>query len=278
MIGTAAFGERIDVRDQFARSRARLLQLLGRLPPDEWERPTAAAPWTVRDIAAHLLGDDLNRLSRGRDAHSGDEPRPGESLPEFIHRINDEWVRATSRISPAMIVSMLETTTPQVLAFWASVDLDVLGEPVSWAGPGPAPVWLDCARDFTEYWVHQQQIREATGRRESDLPDEVHAVLDTFLRAVPYTLEGCPRVEGTSVAVQVDGPGGGRWSWRHDGDVWRPAEREPGRETVVRFDEADTVWRLGTRMLSPTEAGRRAEVTGDDELAQQFLEIVCIIR
>jgi NAD(P)-dependent dehydrogenase (short-subunit alcohol dehydrogenase family) len=78
----------------------------------------------VRDIAAHLLGDDLNRLSRSRDEHSGEGPRPGESLPEFIHRINDEWVHATSRISPAVIVSLLETTTPEVLAFWASVELN----------------------------------------------------------------------------------------------------------------------------------------------------------
>jgi hypothetical protein len=177
-----------------------------------------------------------------------------------------------------MIVSLLGTTTPEVLAFWASVDLDLLGEPVSWAGPAPAPVWLDCARDFTEYWIHQEQIRDATGRHDVDAPDEVHAVLDTFLRAVPYTLEGCPRPAGTSVAVQVDGPEGGRWSWRRGGDGWCPAQSEPGRGTVVRFDAADTVWRLGTRMLSPAEAGERAEVTGDDELARQVLQIVCIIR
>lgn len=278
MTGISAFGDRIDVRDHFARSRAGLLRLLGRLTPDEWELSTAAAPWRVRDIAAHLLGDDLNRLSRSRDAHPGDGPGPGESLAEFIHRINDEWVRATSRISPAVIVSMLETTTPQVLEFWASVDLDVLGEPVSWAGPAPAPVWLDCARDFTEYWIHQEQIREATDRREAAAPDEVHAVLDTFLRAVPHTLDGCPRAEGTGVAVRVDGPGGGRWSWRHDGEVWRPAEFAPGRGTVVRFDGAETVWRLGTRMLSPADAGRRAEVTGDAELAERVLQMVCIIR
>jgi hypothetical protein len=183
----------------------------------------------VRDIAAHLLGDDLNRLSPSRDEHSGEGPRPGESLPEFIHRINDEW-------------------------------------------------WLDCARDFTEFWIHQEQIRDATGRHDVEAPEGVHAVLDTFLRAVPYTLEERPQAEGTSVAVQVDGPGGGRWSWRHDGGVWRPVQSEPGRGTVVRFDAADTVWRLGTRMISPAEAGRRAEVTGDDELAQQVLQIVCVIR
>ena len=53
------------------------------------------------------------------------------------------------------------------------------------AGPDPAPVWLDCARDFPEYWVHQQQIRAATGRTGNDDPKVVHAVLDTFLRTEP---------------------------------------------------------------------------------------------
>jgi hypothetical protein len=63
----------------------------------------------------------------------------------------------------------------------------------------------------------------------------------------------------------------------HDGEVWRPVQSEPGRGTVVRFDAADTVWRLGTRMISPAEAvaGRGDR---DDELAQQVLQIVCIIR
>ena len=278
MTGTPAFGHKIDVRDEFTQSRARLLRLLDSLTSDDWERPTAAGAWTVRDLAAHLLGDDLSRLSRSRDAHVGEGPRPGESLPEFIHRINEEWVHATARISPAVVVAMLETTTPEVLEFWAASDLDEYGEPVTWAGPDPAPVWLDCARDFTEYWVHQEQIRDATGKHGSDVPEEVHAVLDTFLRAVPYTLEGRSWASGAGLAVQVEGPGGGRWSWRYNGDVWRAAVNEPDRETVVRFNDADGLWRLCTRMLSPVEASRRAEVTGDGELAHRVLQIVSIIR
>jgi uncharacterized protein (TIGR03083 family) len=278
MTGTATFGPKIDVRGQFERTRASLLRLLNTLEPDDWERPTAAAPWTVRDLAAHMLGDDLNRLSRSRDDHSGDEPAPGEALPEFLHRINDEWVRAAARISPAAIVTLLEATTPQVLAFWHSVDLDALGEPVTWAGPDPAPVWLDCARDFTEYWVHQEQIHEAIGRIEPDVPEGAHAVLDTFLRAMPYTLEGCDRPEGTTVRVHVDGPSGGHWVWRYEDDRWRPTEHSVDRGTVVRFGDADSLWRLCTRMLSPADAGRRVVVTGDRELAERALQIVSIIR
>ena len=174
---------------------------------------------------------------------------------------------------------MLEATTPQVLAFWGSADLDALGEPVSWAGRDPAPVWLDCARDFTEYWVHQEQIREVTDRPPADVPEQVHAVLDTFLRAVPYTLEGCVRTEGTRLTVQVDGRGGGRWAWRcQGGDVWCPTGDELDRGTVVRFDDGGILWRLCTRMLTPDEAGHRTTVTGDAELAGRVLQVLSIIR
>jgi uncharacterized protein (TIGR03083 family) len=206
MAGRSTFGQRIDVRDEFTQSRARLLELLDDLAPDEWDRPTAAAPWTVRDVAAHLLGDDLNRLSRGRDGHSGAGPEPGESLPDFIHRINDQWVQASGRVSSAVLVALLATTTPQIQDFWRRADLDAYGEPVTWASPEPAPVWLDCARDFTEYWVHQEQIRDATGRPRPDVPDEVRAVLDTFLRAVPHTLGNRHEDTGAGLVVQVDGP------------------------------------------------------------------------
>lgn len=29
-------------------------------------------------------------------------------------------------------------------------------------------MWLDAAREYTEFWVHQQQIRDATGRPGAD--------------------------------------------------------------------------------------------------------------
>jgi hypothetical protein len=47
----------------------------------------------------------------------------------------------------------------------APLDLDATGGPVEWAtGSDPAPVWLDVAREYMERYVHQQQIRDATGR------------------------------------------------------------------------------------------------------------------
>lgn len=55
------------------------------------QQPSACAPWLVRDVVAHLLGNDLSRLARTRDGHTtGNSPRSGEPLPAFIHRFNQE--------------------------------------------------------------------------------------------------------------------------------------------------------------------------------------------
>ncbi len=62
--------------------RARLLELCRALGPDEWHRPTICPGWTVADIVAHLVGDDLGYLSWIRDGHRGANPPPGTIVRE----------------------------------------------------------------------------------------------------------------------------------------------------------------------------------------------------
>ncbi|MBV9161717.1 MAG: maleylpyruvate isomerase family mycothiol-dependent enzyme [Pseudonocardiales bacterium] len=271
------FGPKIDARPVFEHDRAVLIDLLRDLQPDEWQRPTACAPWLVRDVVAHLLGNDLSRLARTRDGHTGNSPQSGEPLPAFLHRFNQDWVSAASRVSPALLIDLFNTTSPQVLRMWRDLDLDTLGGPVSWAGPDPAPLWLDCARDFTEYWVHQQQIRDATGRPDTGGPTMVHMVLDTFLRALPHTLVHREDVEGTVFAVEVGGPGGGTWSWQRSGHHWRWTSNGPAAATTLVIDP-DTLWRLCVRGIEPHTARQRVTVRGNTELADAALQIVSIIR
>lgn len=273
----ARFGPKVDARQLFEQDRATLLRLVHGLAPEEWDRPTAAAPWLVRDVVAHLLGDDLSRLARTRDGHSPIGPQPGEPVAAFIHRFNAEWVQAARRVSPRLLLDLLDLTSPHVLALWRDIDLDAITEPVTWAGPEPAPRWLDCARDFTEYWVHQQQIRDATGRTEDGDPAVVHLVLDTFLRAMPQTLAGHDRPAGTTLTVVVTGAGGGQWCWQRQGRRWLPVENAEG-STRLTFHDAEALWRLCTRLIEPDQARRRTIVVGDQALADAALRIVAIIR
>ncbi len=60
--------EPVLVIDLFPLERQSLLQLLAQLSEEEWYQPTVCAGWTVKDIALHVLGDDIGLLSRKRDA------------------------------------------------------------------------------------------------------------------------------------------------------------------------------------------------------------------
>jgi uncharacterized protein (TIGR03083 family) len=259
---------RADLRWLMAQDRAALLGLLGSLTPEEWAQTTAAAPWSVREVVAHILGDDVSRLARGRDGYQADRPSLGEPLAVFIHRFNQQWVDAMRRASPPVLVDLLTVTTEQVVKYWESRDLDALGEPVSWVGPDPAPVWLDCARDATEYWVHQQQIREATGRPGGTEPATLRAILDTFLYAVPLTLADR---DGSALTIATDV---GRWSWVRGEAGWRRAPAVAGG-AVLTID-ADVLWRVCVRMVEPDQARARAHIDG--AAASAVLDMVSIIR
>lgn len=275
-------GPAVDVRPVLAEQQTAFVDLLRRLDADEWARPTVCPGWTVKDVAAHVLGDFVGRLSMHRDGVRVEHPRDGEAFPAFLDRINDEWVGATRRLSPPVLVDLLATVGDDIVRFWRTVDLDAIGGSVRWAGPEPHPYWLDVAREYTEYWTHQQQICDATGRPGRADPRFVAPVIDTFLRALPHTLREVTAPEGGTVRVTVTGPGAGTWTCTRDPDRWRldgtattqPATTQP---TATLELDTDTAWRLCTRGITPEQAADRARVDGDARLATAALQIVSII-
>src|SRR5215472_9118862 len=154
------------VAELFPELRRHLLELLHGLQPGEWELPTAARRWNVKDVALHLLGGDVGILSRKRDGFTPSDIsiRTWDDLVAFINQLNQTWLEATRRLSPRVVCDLLALTGPQVEAYFSSLDPLATGDEVSWVGPERAAVWLDLAREYTERWHHQQQVRDATGR------------------------------------------------------------------------------------------------------------------
>ena len=144
-------GPPLDVHPQFPAERAELLALLGHFDPADWQRDTVCPGWRVHDVAAHLVHDYLRKLSGRRDAAGGRGPRPGEDLAPWLHRMNQEFVDVAARWSPRVLIDLLGHLGPQLDDLWAALDLTALGEAVSWAAPGRAPVWLDVARGYSDY-------------------------------------------------------------------------------------------------------------------------------
>ena len=83
----------------------RLTELLRSLSPTEWQRPTLARQWTVKDVAAHLLDGNLRSLSMLRDGYFREapaDPNSYDGLVTFLNGLNADWVRAPRRLSPRL--------------------------------------------------------------------------------------------------------------------------------------------------------------------------------
>jgi uncharacterized protein (TIGR03083 family) len=271
----------IDVRDRFVPLYDRFFELVSGLSSAEWDFATVCDGWSVKDIADHLLGGDIGLLSRQRDGYFGAQPAQiasWEALVHFIDDQNDQWVRATQRISPQLLSDLFRVTAPQVIAHFAARDLNAIGNPVSWAGPEPAPIWLDVAREYTERWHHQQQMREAVGAPGITDAWLFHPVIDTFMRALPHTFRHIAAPEGTSIVVLVsDTDSDLSWSLRREDQHWRLyAGEAPMPQAQVRLP-ADTTWRLVTKGISTNTARNAATIDGDAYLADPVLTMISII-
>jgi uncharacterized protein (TIGR03083 family) len=277
MTSTPWLGPPIDVRPLFARQQAAFTAMLRGLDPAQWMMPTVCPGWDVKDVAAHVLGDHIGRLSRHRDGYSALRLRDGEAFPAFLDRINGEWVTGARRLSPRLLIEQLQAAGAQVAEFWQTVDPAALGEAVSWAGPERAPVWLDAARDFSEYWTHHQQICDAIGQAGLMSPGYVGPVIDTFMRALPHTLLNVTAPEGATLQMTVTGPGAGEWACTRGSGRWSlHRHQHPDPSAQIELD-TDTAWRLCSRGITPEQAASHAGIRGDQQLAMAALQIVSII-
>ncbi len=273
---------RIDVLALFPEERAALLDALRSLSDAQWSNPTVCDAWTVKDIAQHLIADDLGRLSGGRDRFAaqrfdftGDDSSTRHLL-EFINRQNEAWVEATRRLSPRVIVDMLEWTGNQTQAYFESLDPNKMGLGVSWAGESESPNWFDLAREYTERWHHQAQIREGAGLPMLYESRLFAPVLDTFARALPHTFRDLDAPQGTCVVLRITGDAGGTWSILKNGGRWLLSPNAADSNAEAELDQ-DTAWRLFTRTISASEARKHARLTGNEALAAQVLQMVSII-
>jgi uncharacterized protein (TIGR03083 family) len=265
----------------FPPERASLLELLGSLRDERWEAPTVCPGWSVKDVALHLLGDDIGLLSRRRDgfvpAGASGELGGWRELVAFLERLNHTWVQATRRISPRLLCELLMVTGEASHRYLASLDPLALEGRVSWVGPGPLPNWLDMAREYTERWTHQQQIRDAVGIPGLKEPEFMAPVLATFVHALPRAFSGVPATAGTTVEVVVGGEAGGCWVLSRSPDGWRLAAGTTADPAVRVALDAETAWRLWTKGIRQDTARASVSMSGDHALGRRVLDAVAII-
>jgi uncharacterized protein (TIGR03083 family) len=266
----------------FPRVEARLIELLRSLAPADWERQTVAPQWRVKDVAAHLLDTSLRKLSIARDGclPPAEPIASAEALAGLINRLNREGVSIYRRLSPQVLISLIEVASRDLTAYVQTLDpaADALFA-VSWAGEDRSPNWFDTAREFTERWHHQQQIRLAVEDAGPGImtPELYHPVLDCFMRALPFAYRATTRPPGTVVRVNVAGDCGGSWFLYRALDRWMLVDvppAEPAAETTIA---QEITWLIFTKGLRQDAAASQVQITGDVELGAQVLKMVAIV-
>jgi uncharacterized protein (TIGR03083 family) len=216
--------EPVYLLERFPGLHQELMSLLRGLDEADWFRPTACALWSVKDIVAHLLDTALRRLSSGRDDFT---PAPAGGLTGYtdlvahLNRLNAEWISAARRLSPPVLMDLMEVTAAQLHTFFGSLDPHARAQfGVAWAGEDSSPVWFDIGREYTERWLHQQQIREAVGAPGLLGRDWLYPALDIFMRALPHTYRAVQAEPGRSIHFAIRGEAGGDWTLRRQPQGW----------------------------------------------------------
>lgn len=259
-----------------------LCALLQGLSPQAWLAPTACTPWTVRDVAAHLLDTDLRQLSILRDGAPLLQPsKPIENhgdLLEFLDTINSQWIVAARRFSYPVLIDLLKHAGSQVAAYYQTLEMQTeLPFGVGWAGETRSAQWFHLAREYTEKWHHQQHIRDAVGR--PGLLDAVYGApaLATFVRALPHTYRAVDAPPQTAIAFEMTGPAGNGWTLYREAEGWRLyAGLHPNPEAHITID-GDRAWRLFTKGISAQQARIDTTAAGDALLIEPFFSTVSIL-
>ena len=258
-----------------------LIELLQSLTEEEWNVQTVAKLWKVKDVASHLLDGNLRALSISRDSYYGEKPENIHSyqdLVDFLNNLNMTWTHATKRLSPKILTSLLDLTGQQYIEHLRSLDpFEDAIFPVAWAGQVSSPNWFHIAREYTEKFLHQQQIRDAVGKQGLLVNELYHPFIDTFMYAFPYTFRKVESNVGTVVSMIVTTEIGGEWQIIKGENDWSLSDHLNNKANAVVKIDPDTAWKLFSKSWNADQVIDKVEINGDRSLGLQALKMVSVM-
>ncbi|GAA0962689.1 maleylpyruvate isomerase family mycothiol-dependent enzyme [Actinocorallia libanotica] len=230
----------------------------------EWDLPTDCPGWTVKDMVSHLVGAEELFLG---------DPLPAHDLPDLPHvqnelgRMVELGVDVRRPLQGARVLDQLKVVLERRLAMLAEVD-PAAEAPQPDGRPGDY-TRLMMFRAF-DCWIHEQDIRRATGR-PGGLDAPAGAATWTVMRpGLPFVVARRAGARpGQSVVFEITG------AREHTAGVvvdeaGRGVSADPPAEPTVRIGldwEAYVLLAAGRR--GPDEV--KVVVEGDRELAGRIL-------
>ncbi len=271
----------VEVKHLFAELDKKLVELLKSLSPEDWEKQTVAKLWKVKDVAAHLLDGNIRVLSIQRDRYFGEQPPAISSyqdLVNWLNQLNADWVKASKRISPGVLILLHEITGPLVSAYYQSLNLHEKAIfAVAWAGEQESLNDLHLAREYTEKWLHQQQIRDAVNQPGILTREFFYPFIATFMYALPHTYSHINAEPGTIIQISITTEAGGDWFLVKEVEKWTLQSSPEGTLATKVIIQPDIAWKLFSKSIRPEQIRNQVEIVGDKTLGEVALGKVSVM-
>lgn len=268
--------------DLFPKLDEKLIALLKSLSAGDWEAQTIAPLWKVKDVAAHLLDGNIRTLSMLRDGYFQNQVDPVhtyQDLVAYLNRLNADWVKAMQRLSPGVLIELLAITGSAYIDFLKTLDpYEKAAFPVAWAGEQESFNWFHIAREYTEKWHHQQQIRLAVGQEETlYAKDFYYPYLDTSMCALSHHYRDTKGEEGELIKFTVTGEGGGVWFLFNNGNSWILGTGNSEKPVCEVTIAGEVAWRLFTKGISRAEVTSKVKINGKQNLGEKIFSMLAVM-
>ena len=268
----------IQVNHLFHSLDAKLLELLKSLSEEEWQAQTVAKRWKVKDVVAHLLDGNLRTLSIQRDGYFGEKPENINSYQDLVgwlNQLNADWVKASKRLSPHVLMMLHELTGKTVSDYYCSLNLQAKAIfSVAWAGEEESENWFHLSREYMEKWLHQQQIRDAVNRPGILTSEYFLPFLESSFRALPHTFKNVEAKDGTCLHIGIMLTQEESWYLIREQGGWSVSRKASTKTDASLHIEADAAWKLFSKSWRPEDARPYTKISGDAVLAEKALTLV----
>ena len=184
-----------------------LQALLEDLQPSEWDRPSAAVGWSIRDQVSHLafFDDAAVMAATDPDRFKQEAARLWALGPTFPDIVAENY----REMSPGALMVWFRDARERLLATFGSLDGS---QRVPWFGPDMSVTSSATAR-FMETWAHGLDVFESFGCRPAYSPRLKHiAHLGVRTRGFSFALRELP-VPTEDVRVELTTPDDDAWVW-----------------------------------------------------------------
>jgi uncharacterized protein (TIGR03083 family) len=180
-----------------------IADLLAGLDDAAWSL-SALPGWDVHDVLAHLIGTE--RMLAGKQPPDPAGINAGAHVRNAIGQANEAWVVALRDRPHSDLLDDFRVVTADRLASLRAMSAEEFNAP-SWTPAGQATYARFMQIRIFDCWMHEQDIRAATGIPGNESGAAAEEALDEVVKALGYIVgKRCRAPDGSSVLIRLTGP------------------------------------------------------------------------